>query len=140
VNVGITTAYIIIIETTKHKEQKMFENAEIISTYTAAEAEADGFLVNVTEMAKEAGFKWTTRISRTVHELCTPPKSNKIQSYKGRLWDVLWLAFIAIKRNKASDNLVAYKVKIGRKIETLWITIDGTMGEPAIHIITPSDY
>jgi hypothetical protein len=129
------------MKTTKHKEQKMFENAEIISTYTAAEAEADGFLINVTEMAKEAGFKRTTRISRTVHELCTPPKSNKIQSYEGRLWDVLCLArLLAIGRNEASDNLVAYKVKIGRKIETLWITIDETMGEPAIHIITPSDY
>jgi len=118
----------------------MFENADIISTYTAQEAEDDGILVNVTEMAKEAGFKWTTRISRTVHELCTPPKSNKIQSYKGRLWDVLFLAFIAIKRSKQNDGIVKYNVKIGRKIETLWITIDGTMGEPAIHIITPSDY
>jgi hypothetical protein len=134
------TAYIIIMINKQHKEQTMFENTEIISTYTAEQAEEDGFLINVTEIAKEAGFKWTTRISRTVHDLCTPPKSNKIQSYKGRLWDVLWMAFLAIKRNNTNNDLVVYKVKLGRKIETLWITIDGTMGEPAIHIITPSDY
>lgn len=124
----------------------MFESVEIISTYTAAQAEEDGFLVNVTEAARETGFKWTTRISAGVHKLCTPPKSNKIQSYRGRLHDVLWMAFMTIKRNaknsawNESPSIIAYKLKIGKKIETLWITIDGTMGEPAIHIITPSEY
>jgi hypothetical protein len=118
----------------------MFDDAEIISFYSAKQAEEDGILVNVTEAAKETGFKWTTRISIGVHQLCTPPKSNKIQSYRGRLHDVLWMAFLAIKRNHSSDSIVPYKVKISRKVETLWITIDGTMGEPAIHIITPSEY
>lgn len=117
----------------------MWENADVISVYDASMAEADGILVNVTNEAKELGFKWTVRISRGVHDLCTPPKSNKIQSYRGRLHDVLWMALIAIKRSK-DQNLIAYKLKIGRKIETLWITIDGTMGEPALHIITPSEY
>lgn len=123
----------------------MFENADVIHTYTALEAEQDGFLVNVTEQAKETGFIWTTRISIGVHALCTPPKSNKTESYRGRLHDVLWMAFLAIKRfNKNPDesnhNLITYKLKIGRKLETLWITVDGTMGEPAIHIIQPSEY
>jgi hypothetical protein len=117
----------------------MFENADIISVYDASMAEEDGVLVNVTNEAKELGFKWTVRISRGVYELCTPPKSNKIQSYRGRLHDVLWMALIAIKRSK-DQNLIAYKLKIGRCIETLWITIDGTMGEPALHIILPSEY
>jgi hypothetical protein len=120
----------------KRKESKM----EIISCYTAEDAENDGMLVNVTEAAKETGFKWTTRISAGVHALCTPPKSNKIQSYRGRLHDVLWMAFMAIKRTNDDRGPIAYKLKIGRKIETLWITIDGTMGEPAIHIILPSEY
>lgn len=117
----------------------MWENAEIISVYDASMAEADGILVNVTNEAKELGFKWTVRISKGVHDLCTPPKSNKIQSYRGRLHDVLWMALLAIKRSN-DQNLIVYKLKIGRKIETLWITIDGTMGEPALHIITPSEY
>jgi len=112
---------------------------DIISSYTAQDAENDGVLVNVTDFAKEVGFKWTVRISNGVHNLCTPPKSNKIQSYKGRLWDVLSLAFFAIKRS-SDEGLIAYNVKIGRKLEKLWITIDGTMGEPALHIITPSEY
>ena len=116
------------------------EYDEVISCYNAEMAEEDGILVNVTKEAKETGFKWTTRISVGVHDLCTPPKSNKIQSYRGRLHDVLWMAFLAIKRSRDNNGPIAYKVKIGRKIETLWITIDGTMGEPAIHIILPSEY
>ena len=112
---------------------------EPIDVYNAEQAEEDGFLVNVTKQAKEAGFKWTTRISRGVYDLCTPPKSNKIQSFEGRLWDVLWLAKLTCSR--ANDNgVLPYRVKLGRKVETLWITIDGTMGEPAIHIIKPDEY
>ena len=117
----------------------MFQESDIISVYNAEQAEEDGLLVNVSEMGKEAGFKWPVRISRAVHDLCTPPKSNKIQSYEGRLWDVLYMAFVAIKRTGQNNGVIPYIVKIGRKNETLYITIDGTMGEPAIHIITPSD-
>ena len=110
-----------------------------VYVYDAKQAEEDGYLVNVTETAKEAGFKWTTRISRGVYDLCEPPKSNKIQSFEGRLWDVLYLAKMNIKRSTDND-LIPYVVKIGRKNETLWITIDTTMGEPAIHIIKPDEY
>ena len=119
----------------------MFENVETIYSYTAEEAVEDGVLVDVSEMGKEAGFKWPVRISQSVHTLCTPPKSNKIQSYDGRLWDVLWMGFIAIKRakNTTPGSIIKYRVKIGRKLHTLWITIDGTCG-PAIHIILPEDY
>ena len=117
----------------------MFENAEIISSYTADEAIEDGFLIDVSEMASEAGFKWPVRITQSVHKLCTPPKSNKIQSYDGRLWDVLWMAFIAVRRVK-NDHMTTYKVKIGRKLHILWAVIDRTSRRPAIHIMLPEDY
>jgi len=111
---------------------------EPISVYTAKQAVEDGFLVDVSEIAKEAGFNLPVRISSAVHDLCTPPKSNKIQSYQGRLWDVLYLATMAIRRSK-DDQMAVFRVKIGRKIETLWALLDGTSG-PAIHIITPQEY
>ena len=111
---------------------------EPISVYTAEQAVEDGILVDVSELAKEAGFNWPVRITNTVHELCTPPKSNHIQSYTGRLWDVLNLARWAIKRSQ-DDGMAVFKVKLGRKVETLWAMFDGTNG-PAIHILTPSDY
>ncbi len=63
-----------------------------VSVYTADQATEDGFLVDVSETAKEAGFSGNVRITTGVHGLCTPPKSNKIQNYEGRLWDVLSVA------------------------------------------------
>ena len=119
----------------------MKTNTEIISTYTAKDAIEDGVLVDVSEMGKEAGFKWPVRITRSVHELCIPPKSNKIQSYDGRLWDVLWMGFVTITKTKKYDQtaILEYQVKIGRKLHTLWLAIDGTCG-PAIHIMLPEDY
>ena len=112
---------------------------EVIDSYTAEEAINDGMLVDVSEMAKEAGFKWPVRITRALFDTCTPPKSNKVESFNGRLWDVLFLARIAITRAPEGENLMTYKVRIGRKNYTLWACIDGTSG-PAIHIMHPEDY
>jgi hypothetical protein len=132
----------------EHDEQKAQEEDQdenpfgpVISSYTAAQAEEDGILVDVSEMAHEAGFKNIVRITRTVHDLCTPPKSNKIQSYNGRLWDVLYLASMAVRAaaRKGEESMTTYRVKIGRKIHELWVCIDTTSG-PAIHIMTPEDY
>ena len=117
----------------------MFENAEIVSSYTADEAIDDGILVDVSEMAREAGFVWPVRITQSVHELCTPPASNKIQSYDGRLWDVIFLLKMASKRTPKTERMVVFTVKIGKTNQTLWAVIDETSG-PAIHIMLPEDY
>ena len=111
---------------------------EIIHTYTAEQGIEDGMLVDVSEMAKEAGFVYPVRISQGVHGLCTPPKTNKIESYQGRLWDVLSMARMAIK-GSSDETMTTFKVKIGRKIHTLWAALDTTSG-PAIHLILPSEY
>ena len=114
---------------------------EPISVYTAQEAVEDGTLIDVSEMAQEAGFSkaFAVRITTGVHELCTPPKSNKIQSYDGRLWDVLWMCRCAIKREPEDKGLIVFTLKIGRRIVSLWACLDTTSG-PAIHIITPEEY
>jgi hypothetical protein len=62
---------------------------EVISVYTAEQAVEDGMLADVSETAHEMGYNkdFKVRITRSVYDLCTPPKSNKIQSFEGRLWD-----------------------------------------------------
>lgn len=112
----------------------------VISSYGAEQAVEDGFLMDVTMLAREAGFAqpFKVRITDSVVALCTPPKSNKIQSFEGRLWDVLSLARWAIAR-KNDDRMVQFTVKIGRKNERVWAVLDTTDG-PAIHIMVPSDY
>ena len=76
------------------------EEFRIISLYTREQARADGFLVDVSDLAREAGFKWPVAVTRTVWDEVvtpTPHDAQQGQSERGRLWDVLWLARLAAK-------------------------------------------
>jgi hypothetical protein len=119
----------------------MFENADVIYSYTAEDMMEDGDLHDVTKMAHEAGFPpaLKVRITNSVHSVCTPPKSNKIQSYEGRLWDVLYLATMAIRRAAATETMITFVVKIGKKNVKMWGMLDTTSGN-AVHIMLPEDY
>ena len=66
----------------------------VISTYTRAKAIADGFLVDVSETAREAGFTIPVALTRTVwNRLVALPEGYRgFQDERGRLWDVLWMA------------------------------------------------
>ncbi len=71
----------------------------LISRYTRTQAIEDGELVDVSETAKEAGFKVPVAVTTGVWTLIEPTQAEleMCQSAEGRLWDVLWLAFLAIK-------------------------------------------
>ena len=76
-------------------EKSLFENADVIYAYTRAQAIEDGVLIDVSEMAKEAGFKFPVAVTSSVWNGYIEP-SEKLkghgQSVEGRLWDVLWMA------------------------------------------------
>ena len=118
----------------------MFTDSDVIFSYTAEDALDDGVLVDVTKMGHEAGFppELKVRITNSVHCLCTPPKSNKIQSYEGRLWDVIYLAINAVRR-ATDETMTTFIVRIGKKNVKMWAVLDTTSG-PAVHIMLPEDY
>ena len=66
----------------------------VLSAYTRAQAIADGFLVDVSETAKEAGFKIPVAVTHTVWTrlVALPEGYRGFQDERGRLWDVLWMA------------------------------------------------
>ena len=71
----------------------MNEDFEVISVYTQNQGVEDGFLADVSELAKEAGFCVPVHITTGVQGLCEVPESLKgTQDYTGRLWDVLSMA------------------------------------------------
>lgn len=73
---------------------------DVISVYTRAQALEDGVLVDVSEMAQEAGFKFPVAVtSRLFNEVITPdPRAEaEGQSVDGRLWDALHMLHMAIK-------------------------------------------
>jgi len=114
---------------------------EVISTYTRAQAIEDGVLVDVSVMARETGFRFPVAITAGVHDLIENiPPSQSHQDYKGRLWDVLYMASLAAKRG---GSQVLYKLILhhGRKkYATLKMHIGpGDNGEPVITIMLPNE-
>lgn len=121
---------------------------EPISTYTRAQALDDGMLVDVTEMAREAGFRLPVALTRAAFEDCVTwtDEDSKRQTYqdeRGRLWDVLWMASIAARRNAGGDccRFQLYRVpRGGRGVRPRLVTLEmhiggGDDGEPVITIM-----
>ncbi len=95
----------------KLMEQMKEVFGEPISTYTRAEAIEDGVLVDVSEWARENGFKFPVAVTRRVwEELITPPGDSARangQSEKGRARDIFMMLHLAIKRagSRPTDKL-----------------------------------
>jgi len=125
----------------------------VIYSYTRAQALADGVLVDVSETAKEAGFKLPVAITDALHCRLTPSKADASlgQDYAGRLWDVLWLAAFTIKLADHGADTVIFTVsqqeaeaKSGQpqNIDLRLRAVCGPEdeGEPVITIGFPEDF
>jgi len=66
------------------------------------------------------------------------------QSEAGRLWDVLWMLFVAIKRSPGGQDMLHYQLIVsnGVKQETVKpksICGPGDEGEPVLTIMMPRE-
>ena len=125
----------------------------VIYSYTRAQAIEDGVLVDVTETAKEAGFKLPVAITEALENRLTPTRADQGlgQDYNGRLWDVLWLAAFTIKLADRGTDTVNFTVTLqeadarsgGPQTTELHIRAvcgPGDEGEPVITIGFPEDF
>ncbi|MEN6442041.1 MAG: DUF6573 family protein [Syntrophobacter sp.] len=121
---------------------------EVVFSYSRADALADGVLVDVSELAREAGFKLPVAVSDTLYHgyLTPPPELAKGGiSVEGRLWDTLSVLRYAIKASPATDR-ITFTVLFAQApdakpepVELLAVCGPGDSGEPVITIMTPSD-
>ena len=79
----------------------------VISVYTRAQAIEDGILVDVSETAREAGFKIPVAVTRCVWDrlVALPDGYRGFQDERGRLWDVLWMAHYYAVRASDGDRV-----------------------------------
>jgi hypothetical protein len=119
-----------------------WDGFEVIDVYTRAQAIEDGVLIDVTSMAKEAGFRFPVAVTRNIWAAYIVPdeRSRKCgQSEEGRLWDVLWMLRNSIL--KAENDTVLFKVYFimkerQRRLVTLKaLCSPGDEGEPVITIM-----
>ena len=124
---------------------------ELIYAYTRAQAIEDGFLADVSEVAREAGFNIPVALTHAVYEKCvewTEEDGKKAyQDKSGRLWDVIYMAADAIRRQRCSNkDMILYQLYVvprgGRKAKktVLKLTIGGgDNAEPVITIMLPEE-
>jgi hypothetical protein len=124
----------------------------VVYAYTRANAIADGELVDVSDSAKQAGFRLPVAVTRSVWELYVywAEADNDKQVYQdesGRLWDIVWMLRVALNgfRDKSSMQYRLYVIhRDGRsrrpKLTTLKAAIDcGDEGEPVITVMLPNE-
>ncbi|RUL81696.1 DUF6573 family protein [Tautonia sociabilis] len=85
---------------------------DIIHAYTRRQAIEDGVLVDVSEMAREAGFVYPVALTCGAWAECVRvPAGVGGQDEAGRLWDVLQVLRLAIRGARGTDR-VAFAVRV----------------------------
>ena len=78
---------------------------DVVYQYTRSQAIADGFQIEVTKTAQEAGIRFPVFITRGVYEQCVAvPPGVTGQDEAGRLWDVVWMLRFAIIRSQPGTS------------------------------------
>ncbi len=79
----------------------------VIFVYTRAQAIEDGILVDVSDTAREAGFRIPVAVTRAVWDrlVALPEGYQGFQDERGRLWDVVWMAHYYARRASDRDRV-----------------------------------
>lgn len=125
----------------------LWDDAEIISVYTRAQALEDGVLVDISELAREAGFKFPVAVTQGVWGVLNPSKELEAegQSWKGRAWDMLTILRLAIRGSSRTDEVCfapLFIMEPGQKATPC--SMRGKcgpddQGEPVITLMLPND-
>lgn len=123
----------------------MTENYNLIYSYTREQAIEDGVLIDVSEMAREAGVKHPVAVTYTLwYGYIEPDPDAKFlgQSIEGRLWDVLWM--FRVKAFVSVDSQFQFKVYFIMRKELKLAELKAVCGpgdnlEPVITIMLPEE-
>lgn len=124
-----------------------FADMPVIHRYTRQQAIEDGVLIDLTEWARETGFRIPVACTNTVwSDYIVPPESTRAlgQSERGRAHDLLWLLYVSIRKSQGGDQLrfdVIFLQK-PRKHETVQLKAvcgPGDEGEPVLTIMMPDE-
>lgn len=128
----------------------------IIHSYSRAEALSDGVLIDVSQLAREAGLKWPVALTAIVWQLIQQiPEQFSHQDVTGRLWDVLWMARLAIHKSDGQTTELIYQIilptgentspdeiysQVEEKLTTLkMVAGPGDNLEPVLTIMLPNE-
>jgi hypothetical protein len=122
-------------------------NAEVISSYSRAQAIEDGVLVDVSTVAAETGLRFPVALTRAVWDRYVEvPKGVHCQDESGRLWDIVFMLRHAIRTGNGGDTIL-YRVHVrndNRERTPPLVTLKAICGpgdspEPVITIMLPDE-
>ena len=120
----------------------------IIFSYTRAQALNDGVLVDVSDLAREAGFKWPVAVTDHLYHSIIVPSLELVaegQSITGRLWDLLQVLRYTIANSKDDTYLqfsVLFVMSSGASpvpVEIISVAGPGDDGDPVITCMLEGD-
>lgn len=133
-------------------KDNLFDNSEILFSYSRAQALEDGELVDVTTWASSTkgflgGFTVPVALTRALFNTLENIPEGSGEDLRGRAHDVLFMASLAARSasqndesSKAFSVIVTNRQGQKRKLD-LFITIGpGDQGEPVITIGFPEDF
>ena len=130
-----------------NNENESMDLGPAIYTYTRSQTIADGFQVEVSKVAREAGILYPVFLTRAVYDnYVTVPPGVTAQDEAGRLWDIVWMLRFAIRKAQLETRLpVALYVRNDNQRARL-IKLIATCGpldiddpQPAITVMMPDE-
>jgi hypothetical protein len=123
---------------------------DVVDSYSRAQALEEGVLIDVSRMAKEAGFRFPVALTYRawIDAIAWDEANDAPQDEEGRLWDVLCLASLAAKRAGAGQSRVSFEVlRVPNTRRALRPTPTelvmhigpGDAGEPVMTIMKPGE-
>jgi hypothetical protein len=124
-----------------------FEDAPVIFQYSRAQAIGDGVLIDLSEWAKETGFKIPVACTAAVWNGYIVPTDRTRglgQSERGRAHDLLWMLFNAIRKGGSGDTLLFQVMFLQTPNRRLLVKLKsvcgpGDHGEPVLTIMLPGE-
>jgi hypothetical protein len=118
---------------------------EIIYQYSRAQAIDDGVLVDVSDMATEAGIKYPTALTQAVWcKYVEVPPAVPWQDERGRLWDILMMFRFTVGQCK-DESLLMFTVHVQntegppKPVQLKAVCGPGDEAEPVITILLPNE-
>jgi len=118
---------------------------EVISRYTRAQAIEDGFLADISPLAKEYGIIYPVAISNGITALVEDAVNKGGKDFNGVVWDILTMLKWAIK-NAGNTSRLDFSVRIWNKhtgkdkvIFMYAVCGAGDALEPVITIMLPNE-
>jgi hypothetical protein len=136
------------MENQNQNSQPSTQNFQLIHAYTRSQAIADGFQIEATKIAHEAGITFPFFLTRAVYDnyVAVPPGVTG-QDEAGRLWDIVWMTRFAIRKARPDTHRLPVALYVrndnerARLIKLIAVCgpLDIDDPQPAITVMMPDE-